>query len=102
MHDTLIPSLLFLYLPEGTPIGQVKLDTHYSSKNRCLKNCGIYTMELFSAMKINEITSGLRNTVSRANHSKGSASWSLLMMGTSPGHVDHLLLHLGRIEGEEG
>lgn len=53
-------------------------------------------------MKINEITKGIRNTVSRTSYSKDSVSWSLHVVGTSLGYVDYLLVHCGGIGGEEG
>lgn len=46
-------------------------------------------------MKINEITKGIRNTVSRTSYSKDSVSWSLHVVGTSLGHVYYLLVHSG-------
>lgn len=52
-------------------------------------------------MKINEITKGIRNAVSRTSYSKDSVSWSLHVVGTSLGHVDYLLVHSGGIGGEE-
>lgn len=60
-------------------------------------------------MKINEITKGIRNTVSRTSCSKNSVSYSyskdsvsLHVVGTSLGHVDYLLVHSGGTGGEEG